>query len=567
MYTIEQMKTEALLALKTALGKDYSPTMHDLEKPKDPAHGDLAFPCFRLAQGMKRNPAEIARELAAKIAPKGLIKEVKAMGPYLNIIMDSGKILSDLAKQTKLLGKKYGTITPQKRTVMIEYSGFNTHKPVHIGHVRNVVYGATAVRLMRALGVQVIAADFVNDLGLHVAQWMEEYQKHHLGEKPPKGGTAKWLAQIYVEGVKHYEESEDVKKRVAQILKRFQEKDKATMALWKKSRDLSLKEFKAVHKELGAEFDTFYAESDFVEARMKVVEELVIKGVAKKSQGAIIVDLEDVGLGIFVILRSDGTALYATTDLALALQKFKDYKLDASYYITDARQKQHFSSLFETLKRSGVEKEFRHLPYEFVTLPEGAMSSRKGTVIYYEVFRDALIEAAREETKKRHPDWKPKAIEKTARALAFGAMKFDMLKSDVTNSIVFDPKEALSFDGFSSPYLQYTTARIAGILRKTKKPARSTKRAEVKDERERRLIVELSRYPDVIREAANSMSPAVIAHYLFSIAKLFADFYEHVPVSQAMESDRALHLEMLGVLSLIMKNGLELLGVEAMEEM
>ncbi|MEI7741831.1 MAG: arginine--tRNA ligase [bacterium] len=567
MYLIEKAKTEILLALKAALNKTYTPTFDDLESPKDGKMGDVAFPCFRLAKGMGRNPAEVASEYAAKILPRDLVREARAVGPYINFFMNIDAVAADSNKQISLLKSKYGENHGTKRTVMFEYSGLNTHKPSHVGHLRNQLFGASVVRLMRSQGIKVIAADFVNDLGLHVAQWLWCYKTYHFGEKPPKTELGKWMSGIYTEAVKKYEEMGTAKEAVMDVLKKLQHGDKETMKLWKETRKWSLKEFDAFHEELGAKFDTFYAESDFVEKRMKIVEKLLDKKIAIQSEGAIIVNLEDVGLGIFVILRTDGTALYSTTDLALAIQKFEDYKIDASYVATDARQKQHFASVFEILKRLGYKKEMIHVAYEFVTLPEGAMSSRKGTVILYEDFRNELISVARAETKSRHLDWSEKNINKVAHAIAFGAMKFEILKQDPDKVITFDIKSAMSFDGFSGPYLQYTAARINGIVKKTKAPKKGTKSALVRDENERELIWELAKYPEVARLAALELKPSIIAHYLFKIAKLFAAFYESVPVSTSSDGERALHLSVLSDLKTVLENGLALLGIEVVKEM
>ncbi|MFH0928167.1 MAG: arginine--tRNA ligase [bacterium] len=566
MYLIEKIKTELLLSLKTALGKEYQPTLEDLVEPKDPAWGDVSFPCFKLAQGLKRNPAEISRELAAKVAIRGYIKEVKAEGPYINFILDHDQVFLALHKQIQVLDSKYGTFAPERRRVMLEYSGLNTHKPLHIGHLRNLVLGAALARLLRAEGVNLVVADFVNDLGLHVAEWLWAYKKFHQGEKTPKD-LGKFMSLVYTEGAAAYEQDPEAKKEILAVLMRLQENDRKIMGLWKKTRGWSLRDFRKIYKEIGAVFDTFYAESALVEKRMKVVEELLKKGIAKESEGATIVDLEDVGLGVLVILRSDKTALYSTTDLALATQKFKDYKLDMSAVLTDARQKQHFAQVFETLKRAGFKQEMKHIPYEFVTLPEGAMSSRKGTVVLYEDLRDEVYREALEETTKRHPDWSRKKLEKTARALAFGALKFDMLRQDPEKPITFEIKQALAFEGFSAPYLQYTTARISGILRKAGKLKKLPKKIEIKERSEEQLLILALRYPEIVRRAAEELKPSLMAHYLFVLAQTFADFYESVQVLRSVPEEKQLHLAVLSDLLVVMRNGLELLGIETLEEM
>ncbi len=360
-----------------------------------------------------------------------------------------------------------------------------------------------------------------------------------------------------------------VKAEVMTTLAKLQTGNRKLLALWKKTRAWSLREFSAVHKELDATFDTFYAESQFVDTRMKIVEQLKKKGIAVVSDGATIVHLEDVDLGVQVILRSDGTALYATTDLALWLQKPKDAKIDASYVITDARQKHHFAQLFETLRRFGSTHEMKHLPYEFVTLPGGAMSSRKGTIVLYEDFRDELVAAAAAETRKRHADWNDAKVHSAARAVAFAAMKYDMLRQDAEKPITFDIKSALSFDGVSGPYIQYTGARIASMLRKAPRLPRTPREPDSSliTAAERALTIALARYPEVVRLAATDVRPSLLAEYLFHLSKRFAEFYEVVPVLKAAPELRAFRIRLIQAVHTVLQNGVQILGFELPKEM
>ena len=488
MSTLQEAKQQILKELKKAMGREFSPSLDDLSRPPDSAMGDIAFACFGLAKALKKNPAELAREIAAKVGPKLFIKKIEAQGPYVNFTLDDARfgaaVLAEIEKQKY----QYGVSSAGgKAKIMVEYANINTHKMIHIGHLRNFFLGQATINVLRASGQTV---------------------------------TRKW-SLAYIHDVYH---------------------------------------------ELGLEIQKKYYESDLIKPTRKIIEGLIKKGIVVHSDGAWIVDLKDQGLGVNLLVKSDKTLLYNAKDLALALRKEKDFHPTRSVYVVDARQSHALAQLFATLKRMEFRHELVHLSYEFVTLADAAMSSRRGNILRYEVFRDAMIELALAETKKRHADWPQQKIEKVARAIAFAGMRFSMLKQDSEKKIVFDMEEALSFDGFTGPYLLYSFARIESLMRKAPFVPVATF-THTPEPVEHRLLTLLARYPEVVFEAGQKLAVAPLAQYLFEVAHTFAELYETVPI---LSSPREVGVERLGLAAAaarVLENGLGLLGIETVPEM
>lgn len=566
MYTIQEVKQQILKELKSSLGKTYVPSVDDLETPRDTKLGDLAFPCFELAKGMGKNPAEIATELAAKIGPKDYIKKIEAKGPYLNFFLDEHTFGEALLKEISVAKEKYGfsTVGADKK-VMIEYAQPNTHKEIHVGHLRNFVLGNALVKIMRAVGYEIIATSYINDLGSHVAKCLWAIESKHEDEDVEDKDAL--LAEAYVEATEAAENNNQVKEQISEIYQELEAGSRKWQGLWKKTRKWSLDSFKKIFKELGLVIDVTYFESDLTKRTHAIVDDLLKQGIAEKSDGAVVVKFETDELGVNLLKRSDGTLLYNAKDLALAERKEADYEPDRSVYVVDARQSLAMQQLFATLKKMGAKKIPSHLSYEFVTLKGGAMASRKGNVVKYGEFRDKMIDLAKVETKERHEDWSNKKLEVTARSLALAAMKFPMLKQDLDKMITFDMAEALSFDGFSGPYILYTITRAKSILKKTKLKPKATGKYYT-DPVEHELMVMLARYPEVLLQIASSNRVSLLPHYLFELAQTFSEFYEKVPVLQSEdEAQVAARLAMVDATRQVLENGMSLLGIDTLNEM
>lgn len=567
MSVLERAKQEVAAALAKALSvPGVSPD--ELVKPPQADMGDLSYPCFGLAKSMKASPAVIAKDVAAKIAPAGMIGEVRADGPYVNFFFDKKAFAAAVLGEVLGRSVDFGDALERKNErIMIEYGSPNTHKEIHVGHLRNFCLGLSVVRLCRAAGYDVVPVSYIGDIGAHVAKCLWALKKFHVGEEPPEN-RGKFLGQIYTEATNKVEEDERVKDEIAEVLRKLEARDPAWDALWRETRQWSIDELNAVFAELSCVFERMYFESE-VEARGKaLVKELLESGIAKEGErGAIIVDLESENLGIFLALKSDGSALYSTKELALAEKKFSDFEnIARSVHIVDNRQSLYFQQFFATLGRMGFDKKMTHLAYEFVTLKEGAMSSRKGNIITYEDFRDEMLRMTAEETAKRHEDWSPERVRDVSWAIAEGAMKFGMLKQDTERAIVFDMAAALSFDGFTGPYIQYAHARLSSILAKANEDTISVCKAS-DDPREFALLRLIADLPATVAAAAEAYKPSLLAQYLFELAQASNDFYRDVPVLSAPDDDRCRRLVVVSAARVAIARGLFLLGIRAPEEM
>lgn len=557
-----------LQAIKQAAGQGFSPALEEIELPPDSTLGDLAFPCFTLAAKLKRNPSEIATELAAKIGPKGFIAEVKAVGPYVNMKFDTVALGQAILKEIHEMEEEYGTsdVGTDKR-IMVEFANLNSHKDVHIGHLRNLFVGQAAVNLLKANGYDVIPVAYINDLGLHVAKSVWCMSTFHPDQEVAVEDRIAFLRDVYVEANKKLEEQPGLSSQVSQVFHHLEEQRGDELALWKQTRAWSIEYLKSVYEELRLTIEHWYFESELIGKTKKIIEDLIAQGIVKESQGAWIVDLSDQNLGVNLLIKSDGTLLYNAKDLGLALKKEEDYNPTRSIYVVDERQSHALAQLFATLPLMGFQRELQHLSYEFVTLEGGAMAARKGNVIRYEELRDALFSEAQHQTELRHQDWTVNQIDEVAQAVSFAAMRFGMLRQDIRKKIVFNFEESLSFEGFTGPYLLYTYARIQSLLKKAgrKKPKWSAK--TLNDAYSHRLFLSLANYPEVVFDAGQRLQPALLSQYLFDLAKTFSEFYTNVPVLTAEPAQLAERLALVEAVEDTLKNGLEILGIEVIDEM
>jgi arginyl-tRNA synthetase len=535
-----------------------------IEIPPNPELGDYAFPCFILAKHMKKSPQTIALDLANKFSKKlpKSIQSIESTGPYLNF-----KIKNEMyAKQiltTKILFQK----TPNK--IMVEFSQPNTHKEFHVGHLRNASLGDSIVRIQKFTGNTVIPANYIGDIGTHVAKALWCLEKFHKKENFPEN-KGKFLGKIYVEASEKSEENEEHKKEISAILQKLELREKKVTALWKKTRKWSIDEFKQIYKDLGIKFDVWYFESEEDEPGKQIANDLLQKGIAKKSEGAIIVNLEEYNLGIALVLKTDGTTLYLTKDLSLAQKKFDEQKIDTSIYIVDSRQSMHLQQVFKILNLMGFKKEMIHIPYEFVSTKDGPISSRKGNVYLYEDLKQRMISKLIIETKKRHSDWTDSKIEKTAQIISKGALKFGMLKIDNNKEIVFDEDEWLDFEGETGPYIQYTYCRLKSIERKDENESKQKIKiqySELSTIEDKAMLSIISQEQKIIIEAAKNYKPSTIARYLLDLCQKTNEYYHKHQILKTEDKTKYARLALLKRITEIIKRDSELLGIEMPVEM
>lgn len=568
LSTQAQARKEALASLKKALGKSFPVAPDMLVIPPNLALGDVSFACFQLAKGQGRNPAEIADELAAKMAPSPLIRKITAAGPYVNFTFDDAAFASSVLRDTARAKKRYGASTTGKgKKILVEYAQPNTHKEFHVGHLRNALLGQAIIHVMRANGYETIAAAYIGDIGAHIAKALWGLKNFADGKTIAKDDRTRVLGDIYTEATRYVDDHPEAKDEIAAVQRALEAEEEPLHSLWKETREWSLDDFRAIFAELGVKPDTWYFESQVEKPGKELVKRMLVDGIAKKSEGATIVDLADEKLGAFLILKSDDSALYATKDLPLAYKKDEDFGADRQIFVIDVRQSLYMQQLFATLKRMQFRPELVHIGYEMVTLPEGAMSSRKGNIVTYEDLRDAMVEKLAAETQARHKDWKPKKVRQTATAIAMAAMKFVMLRQDPGKQIVFDMEEAMAIDGFTGPYVLYTIARINSIEAKADMPPLLLGE-RLTHPLEKALLRKVADFPSVVSHAAATYHISAIAQFAFALAKTFAEYYHEVRILEDGERERkGARLALLASVKQTLTNACDLLGIAVIKEM
>ena len=537
-----------------------------LEVPPDIELGDFAFPCFVLAKEWKKPPQQIAKDLAKKISDDSAVEKVAAVGPYLNFFLKAKSMLQNVLSEIVKTKSKYGSAKSKKK-MMIEYSQPNTHKEFHVGHVRNVALGMSLVNLFRFSGYNVVPTNYIGDVGAHVAKSLWCYLKFHKKDKLPEN-KGKYLGQIYAEATEKVEKDENHKNEISDVLQKLESGDTEMLKLWQQTRQWSLDEFDEIYDFLGAEFEKVYFESKVEKPGKDIVNELLKKGIAEMSEGAVVINLEKQKLNIFLLLKSDGTSLYSTKDLALAKIKHKDFHPDKSIYVVDSRQRMYFQQVFATVKLMGFKEDLFHLSYDFVKLKDGVMSSRKGNIVPFEDLRDTMLKKCVTETKKRRKEWNKEQVASVSKHIAVAAIKFDMLKFDNNKEITFDLDAALDFEGETGPYLQYAHARLCSILRKAKyAPNAKTDVSGLQDPVEKELVQLLSLFPKKVDEATHSYKPSLIARYCLELAQKANEFYHKLHILKGEESLKEARLLLVWSTKMVLQNALTLLGVEALEEM
>lgn len=596
-YVLDKIKSNISKKINKIIG-DGLVLPEDFVYPPNSDMGDLSLPCFSLAKKLDKKPDEIVETLIAGVKPDNEILSLKSAGPYLNIILNknyfNGEVIEKIVKNKKKYG--FGKIG-QKKKIMIEYSNVNTHKEYHIGHLRNICYGDAVNRILEANGYLVIPVSYVNDFGIHVAKTIWYFNCLLKGDKKdseifkelksfsvenfnakdfkliwnflPEGKKGFILGKIYAKSNTEIEKDKTAKQMIELVMKKIESRRGEEFETWKKTRELSIKQFDEIYKDLGVNFKKYFYESEFIDQGKKMVDELLKKGILKKSQGAIIADLEEYNLGVLVVIRSDGTMLYPVADLPLAKYKIKEFNLDESIYVVDNRQSLYFKQLFKILELMEHKQKMTHLAYDFVKLPTGMMSSRMDNVITYYELKEEILKRAQRETGKRHSDWSVEKIKETAEKISIGAIKFEMIKVGAQNVINFDIEKALSFEGYTAAYIQYVYARIQSIFKKSKFKIQNSKfKVEnLKENKEYGLILKIAKYPEIVERAGKNYDPSEIAKYLFELAQIFNDYYHSEPVLKAEEKIKQARLALLSSVAQVIENGLGLLGIEVVEEM
>ncbi|MGB9674061.1 MAG: arginine--tRNA ligase [Anaerolineales bacterium] len=535
-------------------------------------------------KGIQTSPvSELAQTIASQVrdqigVPSGF-KRVEAIRGYLNLFYDpfefSRRVIDTVLEQ----GEHFGWGQKTGKRILVEFSQPNTHKAFHVGHLRNVVLGDALCNILEAAGNEVIRANYINDTGLHVIKWLWNYQKFHAGEEPGEDKT-RWMGDLYAEANKRIEENPQLEDEVRALYARWDQRDPDIMALWEKTRQWSLEGFDQIYAILGVRFDHIFYDHELEKPGQELVEELIRKGIAidERPQGPVIIRIDDLlGLKketyrVLVVLRSDGTSLYATKDLPLAIKKFELFNPDLSVYVIDVRQSLYLQQIYKTLALMGhpdwAERCY-HFSYEIVNLPGNVtIASREGTIVLLE---DLIREARRralEVVKEKNPSLTDQEMKEVARIVALGAIKYPMLARDNTKVVTFDWQSALDFNGQAAPYIQYAHVRANSILRKLGNsiPETSDFHYELHPT-EIQLIELIARIPTEIQRAAQEMKPLHLTNLAYELARAFNDFYAECPVLKAEESVRAERVRLVAAARQAIANVLSLLGILAPEVM
>ncbi len=551
-------------------------------------HWGISTPFFQLAaqearQGKKIVVNQRAQELAQAFAdylgtPSGFEK-LEAVNGYLNLYFSQLEYVHRVVDTVLQQGTCFGSGPARGEKVMVEFSQPNTHKAFHVGHLRSAILGDVLARILVFSGLEVVRANYPGDMGLHVIKWLWCYMNFHAGEKPEQDIT-RWMGGIYAEASKRLEENPELETEVRALYSRWDQRDPDVVALWEETRQWSLDGFNEIYDLLDIKFDRYYFNSQAEQPGKLLVQELIAKGIAKdeRPDGAVVVKIDELlGLNqekyrVMVALRSDGTALYATEDLALAVQKFNEYPdLTRSLYVVDVRQSLHFQQIFKTLEIAGYPwaKHCQHVPYELVNLPGNVvMASREGTVVLLEDLVREATQRALEVVEQKNPNLTADQKFAIARAVGIGAIKYPMLARDNTKIVTFDWQTALDFNGQAAPYIQYAYVRTGSILRKVDGVLpESTLPDYEMTKQEIELVDMISHLPTEVQRAAAELRPLLLSTYAYELARAFNDFYTQCPVLQAEEPVRKARLRLVMATRQALGNSLALLGITAPEAM
>ncbi len=547
-----------LLSKKIDLSK---PKLRELiEIPPESKFGDYAFPCFILAKDLKKNPADIAKTIARKLKSTTKIEKIENFGGYVNFFINK----EALAEQIIKINQNYGKGKENKK-IMIEFPSPNTNKPLHLGHLRNMAIGESISRILEFSGNTVIRANLNQDRGIHICKSMVAYQKYGKNKNPQKKSDH-FVGDYYV--LFNKKTNPKLEEQARQCLVKWENEDPATLNLWNKMNNWAYEGFKETYNLFGIKFDKEYYESEIYKKGKEIIEKGLQKKIFTKKDKAVIINLGKVGkedLGEKILLRSDGTSVYITQDLALAQIKYQEYKLDGSIYVVGNEQNYHFKVLFEILRRFDLKfsDKLHHLSYGMVELPEGKLKSREGKVVDADDLITETQELAEDELKKRYR-FPKKALQERSLKIALSAIKYTLLKIDITKNMIFNPKEAISFEGDTGPNLQYSYARASSIIRNAKKSRKQPKIKKL-EAQEIELIKKLDNFPEAAKQAAKQLNPALIANYSLQLAHIFNEFYHSCPVIG--DKQESFRLKLVGAFTIVMASCLYLLGIEAIDEM
>jgi len=584
-------------ALQKLYGLKNSPILIQLQKTRREFEGDITLVVFPLLKISGKSPEATSNELGNYLRDNvNEISGFNVVKGFLNLVISDGYFLRFLNLAAGL--PDFGMNMPDKDAgiIMVEYSSPNTNKPLHLGHIRNILLGFAVSNILRAGGRKVVMTNLVNDRGIHICKSMLAWQKWGRGETPRSSGKKgdHLVGEYYVRFDQEYknqvtelagrglprEEAErtaPLMTEAQEMLRKWESGDPDVISLWTTMNDWVYEGFDITYNRLGVHFDKIYHESEtWIHGKNAVLEGLERNVLVRHEDGSVWADMRDKGLDEKVLLRSDGTSVYITQDIGTAKLRQRDYSPEKMVYVVGNEQNYHFKVLSIILDMLGFPwaKTLHHLSYGMVELPEGKMKSREGTVVDADDLMDEMITIAREMSKElgKLEGLTGEEKENIFRIIGMGALKYYMLKVDPVKNMLFNPRESIDFDGNTGPFIQYTYTRICSVFRKAGEmgigiPDVVNQDIQLKD-KEKNLIRLLHEFPAVIKDAGESYNPSLIANYVYDLVKDYNQFYHEYSILKEEDEDiRGLRLVLSGVVSLVTKRGMELLGIEMPERM
>jgi len=554
--------------------------------------GDFTLVVFPLLRYSKLSPESTGDTLGRNITERSeLISTYNVVKGFLNLVVDQIYWKELLDSELKAAGYGKSLLEDGAQKVMIEFSSPNTNKPLHLGHIRNILLGHSVAKILEASGKEVVKVNLVNDRGIHICKSMLAWKMDGKEETPESSGlkgdhlVGKYYVnydQIYkaqvasaMEGGKSKKEAEDeapVLKDAREMLRKWEADDPEVRALWEMMNTWVYEGFEKTYERLGISFHKTYYESE----TYKLGKEIILKGLSEgilyqKEDGSIWANLEEEGLDHKLLLRSDGTSVYMTQDVGTAHQRFKEFSFDSHVYVVGNEQNYHFQVLAMILKKLGYgwADKLYHLSYGMVELPEGKMKSREGTVVDADDLMDEMESTARQMAEElgKLGEFDKEERDNINRQVGMGALKYFILKVDAKKNMTFDPRESVDFNGNTGPFIQYTYARIRSVLRKGTSIPKATGKL-LMNEKEVALTSMMYEYPDVIQEAARTLNPSLVANFLYDLAKEFNQFYhDHSILNAEQQEEVNLRLLLVEAVSRIIESGMDLLGIEVPERM
>ena len=541
-----------------------------IETPQDQKMGDYAFPCFKLAKVLRKAPPLIAKDIADAISANDIFEKVEQVNAYVNMFISREEFVEEVLEEVMEKGDEYGrSNVGEGKPVIVEFSSPNIAKPFHIGHIRSTVIGNSINLLWDAMGYKVTRINHLGDYGTQFGKMIVAY-RHWGNEEDVRREPIKTLLHYYTKFHEEAEKDPSLDDEARETFAKLEQGGKEETELWQWFRDESLKEFTRVYNMLGIEYDSYAGESFYSDKMPAVVQELKDKNLLVESNGAEIVDLEPYGLTPAPILKSDGSTLYITRDLACAKYRKATYDFYKNIYVVASQQNLHFQQLKKILELMGYEwsKDIIHVPFGLVSLEEGTMSTRHGRVVFLEDVLNRAIEETREIILEKGVA--TDNIDETAKQVGVGAVVFNELSNNRIKDYVFSWKQVLDFNGETGPYVQYTYARCASILRNAGDDAKDLTGFDpsyVTGEAAYTLAKEIYALTDVIIEAGEKYEPSILTRHIVDMAQAFNKFYHDEHILTDDKEERKAKLALVVAAKTAIKNGLRLLGMEAPERM